>query len=225
MRISLILFITVSGMALSDILLSDDFNDGNANGWFEYPGVTYDVIDGEYCCWGAASSMGLSYTGDIAGFMSVPDYSFRAKVRMETGFLIGLSVRFSFTAEYIYALCIGDEIGGVALVKSDGSTGEVLDLYPMPFTYDQPYWMRFEIQDNLLGGKIWIGTPEDEPSEWMVRARDSSVSTSGSIALFCQAPMEGDRISMSAMFDDVEVSDNLTLELHAGTWASIKSSF
>ncbi|MCK4807216.1 MAG: hypothetical protein KAT09_06200, partial [Candidatus Aegiribacteria sp.] len=87
------------------------------------------------------------------------------------------------------------------------------------------YWMRFEIRDNLLGGKVWTGTPEDEPSEWIVQATDNSVSAPGSIVLFCQAPMEGDRISMSAMFDDVEVSDDLTLELHAGTWASIKSSF
>ncbi|MCD4706746.1 MAG: hypothetical protein K8S62_03310 [Candidatus Sabulitectum sp.] len=225
MRISLILFIIFAGLAFSEILFSDDFNDGIADGWSELAGAEFAVIDGEYCCWGDASSIGLSSAGDVAGIMSVPDYSFRAKVEMEAGLMIGQFVRFSYYAEYMYCLCIGEEAGGIALVKADQNNQYVLDSYSMAFEYNQPYWMRFEIQDDILGGKVWTGTIEDEPSEWMVLATDNSVSAPGSIALFCLAPEGDEKISMFVTFDDVQVTDNLTLALHAVTWASIKSSF
>ncbi len=222
----MILVVVLTWLATPDILFSDDFNDGNADGWFEYPGIMYEVIDGEYCFWGgSAGDMGASFSGDLFGFMSVPDYSFRAQVTLETGQMTGQMVRFSYTASYIYVLCIGPDIGGLALVKADEYTFNVLDLFPMVIEYNQPYWMRFEIEGDMLGGRIWTGTPEDEPLVWMVTASDGSVSIPGSIAFFGIALDSDGLVPLSCMFDDVEVSDDLSLDLAPGTWASIKSSF
>lgn len=59
----------------------------------------------------------------------------------------------------------------------------------------------------------------------MVTASDGSVTAAGSIALFGVALDSDVMVSLSCMFDDVEVTDELSLDLNPGTWASIKSSF
>lgn len=156
--------------------------------------------------------------------MSVPDYTFGAKVVMDPGRLIGLVVRFSYTEDHVYILGLAEEFGGLALAIGDEFGFTPLDTYSVTVEYGQPYWMRFEINGNLLGGKIWTGTPGDEPSEWMVTASDGSITDPGSIGLFGMAPSETSLALMECRFDDVEVTDDVTLELSGETRGSIKCS-
>jgi len=226
MRLSMMLMIAVIFLAHSDVLFSDDFNDGNADGWFENPGVTYEVIEGEYCFWGGTeSSIAHSFSGDVNGYMSVPDYSFLASVNIEAGILIGQMVRFSYTSDNMYVLCFGSEFFGLVLARVDQNNFYLLDIYPMVLDYSQDYWMRFEVEGDVLGGKIWSGTPDDEPLEWMVYATDGFVSNPGSIALVCRASGEDFLVPIACKFDDVVVTDELSLELCSRSWAAIKSSF
>jgi hypothetical protein len=139
--------------------------------------------------------------------------------------MTGLMVRFSYTASHIYVLCMGVEIGGLALVRADQYSFVPLDEFPMNIVYGQPYWMRFEIEGDQLGGKIWTGTASEEPPEWMVTGSDGSVTAPGSIALFGMGLEADCLVPLDCRFDDVEVCDDLSLELRGETWASIKSSF
>lgn len=49
MRFAVPILVALVATAAADVIFSEDFEDGNADGWYDDPGVTYEVIDGEYC--------------------------------------------------------------------------------------------------------------------------------------------------------------------------------
>ncbi|MCD4848821.1 MAG: hypothetical protein K8R76_11610 [Candidatus Aegiribacteria sp.] len=229
MKILIISLTVITAAAFSDVLISDDFNDGNADGWLELPtGASYTVIEGRYCFSQTApdSVYAISMNSDLFGSMSVSDYTCRTNVILNEGTMIGIVGRFDviLTQGYGIFIEISDTLSYLILVRIDGiGYGETLALEPCHLSYGQEYWLRLEMNGHFIGGKCWTGTSGDEPDIWNFTAIDSSYQEPGVFALFGYD--SGDNATMDVSFDDVEITDETTLDLQSSSWAFLKAFF
>lgn len=221
-----LLFLAFASPVGAGVLFSDDFSDGDADGWMTYPGASYAVEDGWYCFAQSAPEQALaaSLNGDNGGGMSVADCSLRARAMPFLG-QFGLMIRFSIFYFHGYAVVFMPEYGMAALVRIDGLAQDPvpLALAPVSVTAGQSYWIRLEAAGALLGVKMWQGTTEDEPGSWLLLANDNSYLTPGSIGLLAMDADSGGTAVLDAHFDDIVVTDDLTLDLSSSTWAGIKA--
>lgn len=156
--------------------------------------------------------------------MSVPDYSLTAKVNFDTGNTAGIAVRYSDSGEWFYLLVLNSLTDEVVLGKGKAIGALIpLDAVSMEISPEFHCWMRLEVSGTSLGGKVWTGSFEDEPDEWLVLADDSTQPGPGSVALFITGPFAAGNVTWTCGFDDVEVSDELTLILDQSSWGAIKS--
>ncbi|MCD4706917.1 MAG: hypothetical protein K8S62_04180 [Candidatus Sabulitectum sp.] len=231
MKIVIISLIFMSTSSFSAVLLSDDFNDGNADGWLEVSsGASYTVESGRYCFTHTAPDTvwGASLNSDLTGVMSVPDYSCRANVVLNEGTMVGVVGRADAILTRGYALII-DKSGSTScliLVKVEGiAQGEVLAYQPGTFTSGQEYWLRLEMNGNLIGGKCWIGDAGNEPDVWDLTATDNSFQDPGVFALFGFGSDSRGSAAMALSFDDIEITDETSLALQGSSWAFIKAMY
>jgi hypothetical protein len=223
----LLLMIALAAPACAGVLFSDDFEDGDAEGWMEYPGgADYSVQGGWYVFAQSAPDQALaaSLNGDDAGGMSVADCSLRAQADPDAG-QFGLMIRFSIFYFHGYALMFIPEAGVAVIARIDGLASDPVPLAFTPVTIPagEPSWMRFEAAGPLLGAKIWQGEVGDEPAEWLLIAEDGSYPLPGSIGLLALDADSGGTATIDVGFDDVEVTDDLTLDLSSCTWGRIKA--
>ncbi|MGN9910792.1 pectate lyase family protein [Phytohabitans sp. LJ34] len=111
--------------AFADTLLSDDFQDGNSNGWSKSGGTWSVVTDGSLAYRQSGTS---SDARSLAGATTWTDYSVQARVK-PTGFgaanrYAGLIARAQSSSNY-YALVLTSS-GGVQLIKRAGGDPVVL---------------------------------------------------------------------------------------------------
>jgi hypothetical protein len=229
MKLSIIHLFTLFGLALCTVLVSDDFSDGNADGWIEMPtGATYAVISGRYCFQDSAqdSAYGASAISDMVGGMSVSDYTCRFNTVLDDGDIVGGVIRTNPYLEHGYALFLNYSAQMIYLLKATAiGQGEVLSILPYTLTAGQEYWVRLEMSGEMIGARLWTGTAGDEPSGWDLTAVDSSFPDAGYFVLFGWTSDSGHVCQMDASFDDVEISDETTMELYSSTWADLKSLY
>lgn len=230
MKMLIILLTVITAAAFSDVLIFDDFNDGNADGWLEMPtGASYTVDEGRYCFSQTTpdSAYAISMNSDLPGSMSVPDYTCRVNAILNEGIMIGIVGRFNAILAQGYGIFIevSDTYSNLILIRIDGiGQGELLALVPCNFSYGQEYWFRLEVDGPLIGGKYWTGTSGDEPDIWNLTAKDSTYQDPGIFALFGYD--SGDTAIMDISFDDVEITDETTLlDLQNSSWAFLKAHF
>jgi len=227
MKTAVILLIIISVTSFSTVLVSDDFNDGNADGWIEMPtGALYTVESGRYCFYQTSSdsAFAASLISDNPGSMSVPDYSCRINASNSDGDIVGMLARANPFLNQGYAMFADFSENMIILLKVVGvGQGELLAAQAYTLTIEQEYWMRFELNGNLLGAKIWTGTAGDEPVLWNLSATDTSYPDPGMFALIGYDDDSTAVIDVS--FDDIEITDEITLELQSDSWASIKCLF
>lgn len=231
MKIAIISLVFISAASFSTVLVSDDFNDGNADGWTELPsGASYTVESGRYYFAHTApdTAWAASVNSDLPGTMSVSDYSCRVNTIILDGNLVGIAGRVNVTLTQGYGLFI--DFSGtdnyLILVKIEGiGQGEVLAWIAGSFSYEQEYWLRLEISGNQIGGKCWTGNVEDEPDTWDLIATDYSYQDPGIFTLFGFDSNSGSSASMDVSFDDVEITDETTLSLQGSSWAFIKAMY
>lgn len=227
MKILIVFLTVITAAAFSDVLISDDFNDGNADGWVELPtGASYAVNAGRYCFSQTVpdSAYAISFNSDLPGSMSVSDYTCRTNVILNEGTMIGIVGRFDVILTQGYGLFIeiSDPLSYLILVRVDGiGYGETLALVPFDFSYEQEYWLRLEMNGNLIGGKCWTGTSGDEPDIWTFTVIDDLYQEPGIFALFGYD--SGDIATMDVSFDDVEITDETILDLQSSSWAFLKA--
>lgn len=226
MKYSVSILIVVSAVCYSSVLFSDDFEDGNADGWTQFStGATYFVSDGWYQMVNSQAedcSVG-AYNGDQAGSMSVADYSLLTEIYPRQGDS-GPVVRYDDASSTGYWFVINPEFDGVALVRMSASgSPEILAIEYITLSYLEYYWARIEVSGSLLGGKLWQGSPGDEPEEWLITASDATITSPGSICLYAHNSNPGGTASVHNDYDNIEVSDDLTLALSGVTWGSIKA--
>ncbi|HPF32106.1 MAG TPA: hypothetical protein PK907_03740 [Candidatus Sabulitectum sp.] len=217
----------ISLSAYADVLLEDDFSDGNADGWreTEYGQCNYEVKEGEYWINGMDDSWGLSTTGDSSGTMSVPDYSLVLRVEPEYCGYAGPVVRYAGVNNYFACLLIMPQSNMVYLADLNLSSGShVLDYCSFTIDPEESYWMRLEVEGTQFRGRVWTGTPGDEPTEWMVSGTDNWVSDTGGIGIYCWSvsPVDEPLKSLSVYFDDVQVTGDLAGAMEPVTWGGLK---
>ncbi len=228
MRIGLlpVLFLVIGVGA--DVLFQDDFEDGYADGWTELPssGVDYEVLDGWYRVSGSFPEqvLGASLNGDQGGSMSTADYSILVHVE-ETEGDFGLLARFSPFTYTGYVAYLNPVYDIAVLARLDGPSSEPEPLGVMYYDTQPgvPYWLRFEISGSLAGVRIWTGSVGDEPGDWLLTAVDATWQQAGAVGLYAVDSQSGGTAEIDTRFDDVTVTDDVTLELDSVTWASLKA--
>lgn len=224
MKLAIALTLTISVLMSAELIyFSDDFNDGNADGWTELAtGAQYEVNgDLRYqITAGAGVGDASTYNADGPDGMSVSDYSICAEFCVHSP-THGASffARYDKSSETGYSIYFRVHADQIRIYRHDPSFTELVQV-DFPFEYDQLYWARFNCNGDSLMGKVWQGELADEPSSWLIAASDSTYTYSGyfmlsAINLTAQNGIDGE-------FDNVVVSEPVPQIVQATTWADIK---
>lgn len=218
-------------LAQDSLLFEDNFNDGNADGWFEYAsGVTYSVTTNlryEMTYSGTQDVFGFSYRGDNGITMSEQDYSVVFKtIAHDPTSQVAVDIRYSEADWTSYALCLNFEFGSSYIVRWDSSSDwtRISDYfyYPDGYDYEISYWVRFECIGGLLRAKIWEGGSSAEPAEWDITTTDSTYINNGCMAL--EVSSTDPVTEFTAEFDNVVVT-GFPVGFENTTWGAIKNAF
>lgn len=206
----------------STVLFQDNFDDGNADGWFTVGPSGYQVQDGRYhFSGGGAVNDATSYRGETGEEMSTPDYSMRTDVEIDVGIFGGMMVRYSEDGLYNMMLVLSVPHQALNLYRWHWYSIELIESFSFPVQTGVTYSMRMQCSGDTIAGRAWL-PGEDEPEEWFVAATDS-LSRSGAAALFTAGTSkESTDVSMSCFFDNVVVETPEPWALTQTSWAGVK---
>ncbi|MFG1992411.1 polysaccharide lyase family 1 protein [Actinoplanes sp. NPDC048988] len=181
--------IVVAGPAYADTLFSDNFDDGDANGWSRSGGSWSVVTDGSPAF--RQTSTGAN-ARVLAGTTSWADYTVRARVKpiafAATGRTAGVAARVRSSSEYYAFVLTGG--GAAQLQRVSGGTATVLGTAAAGGAATGAWRvLALTVQGSTLTGSV--------DGAAVVRATDSTLS-SGRIGLLASYA--------SASFDDVVVA-------------------
>jgi hypothetical protein len=207
------------------VFFQDDFNDGNADGWYTVGPSDFAVEDGRYhFSGGGAVNDATSYRGDLGEIMSTADYSMTADVEIDVGTFGGMMVRYREEGAYNLLLVLSLPGQSLNLYRWYFSSIELVDSYPMTVSADTPLRVRFQCLGNEFAGRAWV-PGETEPEEWFVSTADT-ISQPGSAALFSAGVFKGgSRVYMSCYFDNTVVQTPEPWSLRPNTWGILKTMF
>jgi hypothetical protein len=225
MRILPLLVFLLSGISFSEVLFTDDFNDGDDAGWTCSGTAGFTVLQGEYFIHSQSTrGQGKSSNGDVSGVMSTSDYSVLCTIELECGTEAGVAARFEGADQWYYRAVIKPNSGYIQLErKKDSGLTVIMCQYPMSLGYNIKYWIRLQVEGNLIRARLWTGTLENEPAIWQLEDSDSAQQNPGSFSLFAGGYGKS-FVSWSSIFDDVSVSTPIEQSLEQVTWASLKQS-
>ncbi|MEI7024822.1 pectate lyase [Paenibacillus sp. y28] len=171
-------------------VFSDDFNDGNANGWTVTHG-TWDVVtDGTPVYRQTSSVEGRTY----AGTSSWKDYTVQSRIKMDTfnaGNRVLLAARYQDGNNYYAASLYNNNGGTLELRKKVGGTSTTLVSKSYALTTGTWYTVKLEVEGTALN--MYVN------GVLQLSATDSSIAT-GAIGLLTHS-------GAVAKFDDVAVND------------------
>lgn len=211
--------------AAQEILFTDDFSDGNADGWYELgTGAQYEVIDYRYCISaGSGIEHGSTFCADGPSGMSTVNYSVFVEFTTHSpthGVLVYARADYDFeTGYFLYLRTYQDQ---VRICRQDVDTWTELADTAFTFEYDQFYWARFMCCGDSFFGKVRQGELADEPLDWLLQASDTTYSDAGYFGL--GAVNAGAMSGIDAEFDNVLVTGQ-QLVLDPVTWTAIKATF
>ena len=122
---------------------------------------------------------------------------------------------------YVLYLRFDDDEVNILRHDGEGQWTFIATAY-LPCSLEEFYWMRFECEGDNLRGKVWQGTPGDEPADWLITATDGTHSNYGFMGFMTGRYSAAG--SSDAELDNVVVT-SLPLALEQSTWAGIKSIF
>jgi hypothetical protein len=227
--VSICLALTVP-LCWGQILFDDDFDDGDADGWYEVDtGCSY-TVNGDFRYEfayeeGSDDDFCLAYRGDLGQVMSTRDYSVMVEtIAHSPTNRIGIGVRFNPGTYTSYTAYLNHTTGTYYIIRYDSFNDyEVLSpsmSYPGGFDHGTSYWVRFQCHADTFKVKIWEGGPSQEPENWMMTRTDDTYYVYG--AAYVEA-FSNPADDFNAEFDNVEVTWEVGLEPE--TWAGIKASF
>jgi hypothetical protein len=209
-------------VCFGDVLFSDDFNDGNDDGWVHDGGASCEVIHGEYYIHAhGIRGNGKALNGDQTGVMSTADYSVLSSLVIECGLESGLIARYSGGDHWYYRMVVRPASSRVLLERrKDTGLTVTMDSEDFTIATGSEYWIRLEVEGDSIRGRIWTGSRDREPGEWLLAAADAEQGGAGSFGLFAGGY---GKVPWSAIFDDIVVSTPLEQRLLQATWACVKA--
>jgi hypothetical protein len=224
---ALVLVLVAAVLATQTVLFEDDFNDGNADGWFIImPEGTYFVNDSlryEIAYYGTDDIDPCVVRGDSLGmYMTTEHYSVLLEgIGHSPSDYIGVFIRGTLS-QTGYVMWLRYGYNDVAIFRHEGvGSWNELTWSNYSLTYDDPYWIRFECCQDTLRGKVWEGTVGDEPAYWLVTAVDNNYCNCGFMGFVTgRYAASGDS---RAELDNVVVTSVEPVYLEASSWARIKS--
>jgi len=223
MRYLILLLVAFPLLFAQTNYLWEGFNDGNADGWVEFPDdslASYEVTANQmYHMFytGSAETWALAYWNSLmpsADYTMLVDFTAHGVTTH-----MGLCGRFDVQVGSGYVAYAHYGLDRLVVGKyTPGWT--TLGTQNFNFVYDQYYQMKFRISSDSLFAKVWElnGT---EPG-WQIIVTDSELAGPGYVVLECGHHPSG---SFSGEFDNVLVADSIPDAMNQTTWAGIKSSF
>jgi len=169
-----------------DGIFTDDFEDGNSDGWTEEGATNWNVASGQYKT--ASNGDGVSSNGCA----SWQDYEAQVEIKrngsLGTGEHVGLVLRYQSSTQYYLArifctLCTGNpNTHQYVLELVDFNSGAtIFTSSSITFDNNEYYTLKASVEDDTLNAKFWK-TTDSEPGAWDVTATDSSY-TEGKIGM------------------------------------------
>ena len=169
-------------------IFTDNFDDGDSDGWTEEGATQWKVASGEYGT--DSNAVGFSSNGCDAW----QDYEAQVEIKrngsLGAGDFVGLVLRYQNSTQFYLAQLYcsrncgggspGDEVYSMEISNFDGSaTG----LVSSTFTFDDSeyYTLKVSVVGDDLSAKIWQ-TSEAEPADWDITVVDTSY-TQGKIGV------------------------------------------
>jgi|GEM_PF-1664965 len=182
-------------VVVSPVLLSDDFEDGNANGWTTVGGTWATATDGTYVY--RQSDNTAANVHALAGSASWDNYTVSARVKAgsfnSTYSGIGLDARYQdANNQYNFTYYGGGAGTGSTLKISKCIGGTWSDLVTTPFTMTTGTWYTFQAVANGSSLSFWVNGTQ------MLSVTDASLATG-------KAGLSSHRAQSS--FDDVRILD------------------
>lgn len=213
-------------LCISSILFQDDFNDGNADGWFTVGTADYTVEDNKYhFTAGTGIYQAISYRGETGETMSIADYCVTVDIEPNVGLFHGLSVRYSEDAQFNLMLVLCPQEQTLHILRYSFYSLIAIDTYEMPIQAESTYRLKFQCDGTIFSGKAW-DVEESEPEEWLVSTPYPPITDNGSVALFAFAYSKSPlTITLSSFFDNVVAEESIPYALTQSSWAAIKATF
>ena len=169
-----------------DGIFSDNFNNGNSDGWLEEGATNWNVAAGQYKT--ASNGDGVSSNGCAAW----QDYEAQVDIKrngsLGTGEHVGVVLRYQSATQYYLArifctLCTGNpNTHQYVLELVDFNSGAtVLTSSSITFDNNEFYILKASVDDDTLNAKFWKKT-DSEPASWDITAADTSY-TEGKIGM------------------------------------------
>ena len=168
-------------------IFTDNFDDGDSDGWTEEGATQWNVASGEYGT--DSNAVGFSSNGCDAW----QDYEAQVEIKRDGSLsadeYVGLVLRYQSSTQFYLAKLYcssncggspGDDVYSMEISNFDGSaTG----LVSSTFTFDdnEYYTLKVSVVGDDLSAKIWQ-TSEAEPADWDITVVDTSY-TQGKIGI------------------------------------------
>jgi len=141
---------------LAAVIFQDDFNDGNADGWYTVGPSNYQVQNERYhFSGGGAVNDATSYRGDTGEMMSTPDYSMCTDVEIDVGIFGGIMTRYSENGLYNMMLVLSVPHQALRLYRWHWSSIELIESYSFPVQAGTTYTIR-GTRPYICHGVLWF---------------------------------------------------------------------
>jgi type II secretory pathway pseudopilin PulG len=168
-----------------DGIFTDDFDDGNSDGWTEEGTTNWNVASGQYKT--ASNGDGISSNGCASWQNYESQVDIKRNGSLSTGEHVGIVLRYQSSTQYYLArifctLCTGNQnTHQYVLELVDFNSGAtVLTSSSITFDNNEYYTLKASVDDDTLNAKFWK-TGDAEP-DWDITATDTSY-TEGKIGM------------------------------------------
>ncbi len=167
-------------------IFTDDFDDGNSDGWLEEGATNWNVASGEYKT--ASNGNGVSSNGCAAWQDYEAQFDIQRNGSLSTNEYVGLVLRYQNSTQYYLArifctACSGAPASHVYTLELATYDSNAIVLANSTITFDSNkfYTLKARIVGDELNAKFWETTLA-EPATWEITATDTTY-TQGKIGL------------------------------------------
>ncbi len=180
MKYIMLLIMICSVNAFSLVLFEDNFDIIKEELWVKWgseyaTGASYSIENGQFHLLNSGAGW-IPAALDINADITESDYSILAQLTPEDCYRAGILGRGSIAEFAGYLLAIIPVENKLVLAKLVPEGPITLSETDVNLDFGETYWLRLNFDGTLIEGKVWTGSVEDEPAEWLVSVIDSLYS-------------------------------------------------